>query len=356
MGELGFHFRKMNYNLLICLIFIAPFVFSHNWVNSPSRSPQANTVAPFLPSSTGTPHVQVRAGQPFQVEWVQGHGGYVWFVMLAESDSDKAKLHTTKMLDEYLNEAGATKAVPTGKWSRWHRSAANDKKHGSLNNYFVGTVAKTSGDHILRDATFEGSFRGQPSGGIKPENVFQMTYPSSCLKDDRRSFHKSSKYPWVIGMRRAKICVHEPSRPDVALLNFPATTKPGNYIVHYRWNGYYDAIDVQIVPGTKDVAKPYGVPVPPGAPEPPATYQKIDHCEFKNPKFRYPCKRVFTTELGCLQLCSRQSSKACDGVNVVPVYNRGSVPLLYRNITNIVYDNDKCREREIKVKAGEDID
>jgi hypothetical protein len=80
-------------------------------------------------------------------------------------------------------------------------------------------------------------------------------------------------------MHRYKICVHNPSRPDVALFAFPAGTKPGKYIVHYRWNGYYDAIDVQIIAGSKKVENPYGVPLPPGTPPPLAKFKKIDHCE-----------------------------------------------------------------------------
>jgi len=337
----------MIFNCVFALFSLIAFVNCHNWVNSPSRSPQANTVGPFLPSSTGRPHVKVRAGQPFQVEWVQGHGGSVWFVLLAEGDQDKAKLHTAKMMDDYLAEAGADKKVPSGKWSRWHRSAKNDKVHGKMAGYFVGNVPKTNGNYITRDATFEGTFAGQPKGGIKPADVFQMTYPAACLKDDRLTYHKSSKYPWVIGMRRAKICVHEPSRPDVALLQFPTGTKPGNYIVHYRWNGYYDAIDVEIVGGSKNVAKPYGIPLPPGQAEPPAVYQKIDHCEFKNPAFRFPCMRMVNTEKACLLTCARNNYIACDGVNVVSLFNRNSVPAAFRNITNIKFDDNSCQKSDV---------
>lgn len=36
------------------------------------------------------------------------------------------------MMDDYLAEAGADKKVPSGKWSRWHRSAKNDKVHGKM--------------------------------------------------------------------------------------------------------------------------------------------------------------------------------------------------------------------------------
>merc|ERR1712000_53781 len=99
-------------NIMFSIVFIVALIAlanAHNWVNSPSRSVQANTVPPALPSSTGQPHVQVIAGQPFQIEWVQGHGRDVWFVFVAAADHKKMALHTSKYMDAYLDEAGATK-------------------------------------------------------------------------------------------------------------------------------------------------------------------------------------------------------------------------------------------------------
>ena len=37
--------------------------------------------------------MQVAAGQPFQVEWVVGHGSDVFFVLIAAKDADKMLQH-----------------------------------------------------------------------------------------------------------------------------------------------------------------------------------------------------------------------------------------------------------------------
>merc|ERR1711862_340924 len=111
-------------NIMFSIVFIVALIAlanAHNWVNSPSRSVQANTVSPALPSSTGQPHVQVIAGQPFQIEWVQGHGRDVWFTFVAAADHKKMSLHTSKYMDAYLDEAGATKSAIPAKYEKYHR-------------------------------------------------------------------------------------------------------------------------------------------------------------------------------------------------------------------------------------------
>merc|ERR1712000_452343 len=62
-------------NIMFSIVFIVALIAlanAHNWVNSPSRSVQANTVSPALPSSTGQPHVQVIAGQPSKLNGFKG--------------------------------------------------------------------------------------------------------------------------------------------------------------------------------------------------------------------------------------------------------------------------------------------
>merc|ERR1712000_32058 len=345
-------------NIMFSIVFIVALIAlanAHNWVNSPSRSVQANTVSPALPSSTGQPHVQVIAGQPFQIEWVQGHGRDVWFTFVAAADHKKMSLHTSKYMDAYLDEAGATKSAIPAKYEKYHRKfKTTSLENGGTNGYFKRHVPKTDPNYITRDATFKGSFSGaKPRNRPAPEDVSQFQYPDDCKKDDRRSFHKSANAPHIIGMHRYRICVHNPSRPDVALFEFPKGTKPGKYIVHYRWSGYYDAIDVQIVAGNTPTKNPYGLPVPPGAPPKLAKFKRIDHCEFLKPEFIGPCARIIADNVRtCLWQCSRLTGFQCSGVNVVHYKNPDTVYPAFRNITNIHYDdgvsNPKCRKTEME--------
>jgi len=345
-------------NIMFSIVFIVALIAlanAHNWVNSPSRSVQANTVSPALPSSTGQPHVQVIAGQPFQIEWVQGHGRDVWFTFVAAADHKKMSLHTSKYMDAYLDEAGATKSAIPAKYEKYHRKfKTTSLENGGTNGYFKRHVPKTDPNYITRDATFKGSFSGaKPRNRPAPEDVSQFQYPDDCKKDDRRSFHKSANAPHIIGMHRYRICVHNPSRPDVALFEFPKGTKPGKYIVHYRWSGYYDAIDVQIVAGNTPTKNPYGLPVPPGAPPKLAKFKRIDHCEFLQPEFIGPCARIIADNVRtCLWQCSRLTGFQCSGVNVVRYKNPDTVYPAFRNITNIHYDdgvsNPKCRKTEME--------
>ena len=64
-------------------------------------------------------------------------------------------------------------------------------------------------------------------------------------------------------MTRYVHCANEPRRADVALFRIPAGSAPGNYIVHSFWQGYYDAVDVEVVAGTTPVPEADIYPMPP---------------------------------------------------------------------------------------------
>lgn len=70
-GKRSSVFVALCLGLLICNI--VPGAEGHNWLNSPSRSPIANTLNPSLPKQKATPHVQVTDGQDFIIEWASSH-------------------------------------------------------------------------------------------------------------------------------------------------------------------------------------------------------------------------------------------------------------------------------------------
>ena len=152
----------------------------------------------------------------------------------------------SKLLDDYLNEAGATKGPPPPRTMKYHRVYSDkntpSRNHGknvhlfenrlekflifffffslAQTNYFTKFVERDSEFFIRRDLGFEGRFSGAPRGrgvGVNPDFVHQAIYPSECMKTDRVSLHKSAKYPWIMGVHKYRICVSVPSRPDVAV-------------------------------------------------------------------------------------------------------------------------------------------
>jgi hypothetical protein len=95
-------FSGLNQRVFFGVLVVCSLVFGHNWVNSVSRSPAASTYRPCKPPLTDLPHAQVGPNQAFQIEWMQGHGDYAYFVTIHSKNADKLKLHTTAMLNDYI--------------------------------------------------------------------------------------------------------------------------------------------------------------------------------------------------------------------------------------------------------------
>merc|ERR1712000_154420 len=338
------------------LLLVVASTNAHNWLNSLSRSTGANTRKPAAPSKTGQPHAQVAAGQFLQAEWVQGHGSDSYFILVAEKDYNQLNKHTDeKLLNAYLSEAGATKGVPSRMHTKYHRvysTGTPSRNHGSRNNYFTGFVPRTAAHFIERDRMFSGRFTGAPRGrgnDLDPKNVHQAIYPNDCTKTDRYSAHKSSKYAWILSVWKFRICIHNPNRPDVAGFQIPPGTPPGKYFLHWKWRGYYDIIDVQVVTGAP-VANPYGAKLAPGATPPPAAWKRIEHCEFLKPQKTYGCLALKDgeSEEQCLKDCARSAFKDCNGVNVVTVHNPTSVYPAFRDMVNIPF-GAQCPKQTLEV-------
>jgi hypothetical protein len=87
--------------LLLCLNLAS----AHNWINSPSRSHGASAVQPCKGSTSEYPHAQVGPGQAFQVEWMQGHGGFAYFAIQRTDIENNLGLNSYAILDEYIADA-----------------------------------------------------------------------------------------------------------------------------------------------------------------------------------------------------------------------------------------------------------
>lgn len=344
---------------VVCVALFVNAVLSHNWLNGPSRagdgtrrSQKASTRKPSPPSATGRPQVQVRAGQPFQVEWVVGHdGSSTYLIMLSKKDENRLGMHDERLLNRYFDAAPAQYQGPTkGAQQKFHRQLERSTNLGNKRNFFERVVPTNDPLHVARDDIFQGSFRGARNNKPDPDDVYQCAYKTADHRRDRWAVYKNNQYPWIIGAGRWLHVSAVPTRPDFAMIEFPADTPPGEYIVHYRWRGFYDAIDLNIVGGTQNNATPYGrrfVPMP-GVVVPPDEYKKIDHCWF--PEFRerhgrcFPMKAPMGVPQACIDECNKKEFGECNGVVVVPIDNPSSVWSGFKDKTIVPFNNDDCRK------------
>lgn len=189
--------------------------------------------------------------------------------------------------------------------------------------------------------------------GPKASAVQQFEYKDAYVATNRRCVPNNpiTKYPWVIAMHKFRHVRHQPTEPDVAWLQFPAGTPPGDYIVHYRWRSYYDAMDVRVVAGSTPVADVFGGGGgggPTGTPVP--RFKRVDHCSFFNATLAAggSCVKMsvaagkLAVPQACLDACKAMSIDKCDGVAVVPLVNDPSVAPAFKNLIKIPFRAGSC--------------
>jgi len=331
------------------------FVVAHNWVNSPSRSsivfPTANPGS--CGAYSGQPHVQVIAGQMFQIEWVQGHATapvYFGFYQMPADGNELAVLTqaSSAVFDKYLLAAPAAQQVsPTATFRQYTRQITNSLDYTGyqtgtfMPNYYVNAT-KSASYYIPRDPVFVGTFTNGTGGmGTNITTPYQLFLPDAALANDRQVWYTNPSYPWI-GVSRYYIAVPTPEQPNVAQFAFPLGTQPGVYVANYLWSGYSDCVDIEIVAGTTPVAHPYGLPVVMDNVTP-FKFQKIPHCEFVDPGlgeqgYSVPCNQIYSNESGCLQACNRLTLQGCAGINIVSITNRAQAKF---NVTSIPFSSNK---------------
>lgn len=257
-------------SLLLCLIVSA---LAHNWVTTPSRSLYHSEVSPCKASSNGgRPHVRVQAGQHFQVEWSTGHTGFHYYVFVAQSDADKLSRHTDeKLLEDYFKgmpSADNKRTEPL--YTKYHRKTRDkeldligeifkDNKQNNIVGWLKRQMERGKDPYYaVRPAQFKGLLKDTGINnyrnvynhrfGVNPDNVYQYEHQdrNGCLANDRYTFYKNPKYPWIIGALRYWNCGHDAFNADFAWTKFPANTPPGRYILHYVWRGFFDCTDVEV--------------------------------------------------------------------------------------------------------------
>lgn len=104
---------------------------------------------------------------------------------------------------------------------------------------------------------------------------------------DQARAYISAKYPWIISVSAYNIMSPSPHDKgfDISTLTIPASVGAGNFIMHYKWGGYSDCVDIAVlaplaggapaVPAGNDFAKYAYVDASK------ATYARIDHCQVR---------------------------------------------------------------------------
>lgn len=161
--------------------------------------------------------------------------------MLAAKDENRLSQHSEANLKEYV-EGGGSQTPPKGKQAQWSRSGSvwfvvlhSSFAHSNnvlsrsadmsltfpaiasaaaVPNYFMKAIGAGDPDYIPREPLFGKRFYGAPNN--KPAVVYQLQLPTTCTASDRAVFYSNSKFPWIIGAHRYRICKHNPTRPNVA--------------------------------------------------------------------------------------------------------------------------------------------
>jgi hypothetical protein len=183
---------------VLALSSVASPADAHNYIKSQHRARIASVSNPCQTRVGNQPHVQVRAGQTFEIEWALGHGDYTvgpfWFAIIHESAYDLLRAdNITKMFADYIALAPPEAAVPLSgpMWERHHlRNIAEcdtvsttpaENRDCQLAKYFTETeLAETDPTYIARDPIYV--TKAYPNQYTRPANLKQNTSPptSAC--------------------------------------------------------------------------------------------------------------------------------------------------------------------------------
>jgi len=245
------------------------------------------------------------------MEFATGHstparGGTYLTVLRAEDEVHMIK-HTRALLDDYLASA------PVGA-----NYMANHKSH------HVGSMAgSTTSENVLVTLSNlygvgdqQNNIRNYgPNWGNKPARGSAI-YPKKpeSTQDDLRVHYTNPKYPWIISAHKFKLHEDKSEEADLVMMEIPQGQPPGQYVIQYSWNGYYDCTDVNVI--SEKSIDFYGSPAAD------IQFDKLDHCRWIDKYDGYSvlgeCKEIKKGESAnaCFNQC--ESMNDCYGVQVVP--------------------------------------
>ena len=170
--------------------------------------------------------------------------------------------------DDYLALAPENLAQ-TDKWQRYHQG-----------DHPWSHVLPYEEDPLYAEELTEGSEHWMEHDHVDIDSLWR--YDTERIADDQRASYVSDKYPWLYDVSRYKGVGDQPL--DMDLLRFSIEPRHGShYVVHWRWNGYYDCTDVETF--DTEVENVYGI-VDTNS----YVWNRVDHCQYKTYKKVYsPC-------------------------------------------------------------------
>ena len=260
-----------------------PRAAAHNWIFNPSTrvtGAKASTTRPCRARRTNIPDVHVNPGQEFEAEWSTGHGnddngGGNYFTVVKADDEEMLLLVSKPLLDDYIDSAPASKHwMPHAHWEKRHLSwnstqngngAAPKGGTDNVNHENEGKVLMSPLSdlhYIKRSVAAKCGVVGHPyraptsgddcievSGGMQ-----QWTYTTAAAATDANVAYTNPKYPWIISAHRFALEGGWTQQADIA--RFKIDQPPGEYVLHWSWSGYYDCIDVAVLPNDGSTVVP----------------------------------------------------------------------------------------------------
>ena len=170
--------------------------------------------------------------------------------------------------DDYLDLAPENLAQ-TDKWQRYHQG---DNAWSQVPSY--------DQDDLYAEELDENSEYWMEHDHVSIDSLWR--YDIDRIQDDKRASYVSDKYPWLYDVSKYKGIGDQPF--DMDLLRFNIEPRHGNhYVVHWRWNGYYDCTDVETF--DTEVDNVYGI-----LDTNSYVWNRIDHCQYVHfKKIVSPC-------------------------------------------------------------------
>jgi hypothetical protein len=326
---------------LFVLLVQQPTVQAHNWMHTPSRArKEASTLKPCRGRKGSDTHAQVGPGQSFVMKWATGHASKSYITVIHEDNVQFMRFaNFTAMVEDYIKSAPAEANVAlVGSKQRYHGT----NKISDL-SYYDGQVADANGMYKRKVPDTDKDFLTHE---FEPTLALYQ-YEQKFIAGDSRVAYRSAKYPWLEAAYTYEQLYHLPADYDAVAIEIPAHSKAGHYVVGWKWRGYYDCADVDKF--DFQVENIYGKD------NKQFTYNKIDHCQFINPR------KVSTK---CLKMDGKIGADACKkamdnmyrygnnknrndildglalGVAIVPLKNNPKVA--FPNENNIPWHNSTC--------------
>jgi hypothetical protein len=240
------------------------------------------------------------------------------------------------MVDDYLNNAPAgTEDHLSGFKRRYHGYNDNNKYNQASYDSSSDNIGKMyTGPVLSTDSRYPYHSRANAT------NMYN--YTDAMLVKDKRASYENPNYKWIISAARLPHLYHLPDDFDALHWVIPTQTnvQNGHIIVHWRWSGYYDCIDVDLRAGTTAVQYPDGL-----LNRTAHIWSQVDHCQYENPiNVMTQCMEVFDTVQPCINALGQGDWNANNryGLNVVPFRNPASVNPDFAGEVYIPWRNGAC--------------